>query len=147
MRNYASDAVAIAWLGVVSLADGLARGTFVRETRASPSWVYKPTGLGDSVPMFHPDTSGQLELTMDRESREHVILMTLANADRLSRSIVGPMMIRDTNTGLVQLYNKARIQVIPNYTAGTGPSTVTWVFLFAQAVGQTFGADNNTVGS
>jgi hypothetical protein len=95
--------------------------------------------------MFNPDTSGRLAISIDRESGTHQQLITLGNADIVTRSIVGPMIITDGNTRSVSFYNKTRIASIPNLTAGTGPSVVAWVFLFSQTVTQSFGFNNNVV--
>lgn len=146
MRQYASDQIKVSWF-LLSLEDGLARGTFIRESRNNVSWTYKPDGLGDVIPMFNPTSSGTLTLSIDRESKQHTQLVTLANADLASRSVVAPMMITDKNSGNVALFNKVRIESMPNYLAGSGPSVVPWVFLYAQAVSQTFGFNNNVVGS
>jgi len=147
MRNYAASDVMIAWFGLLRLEDGLAQGTFVQESRANPQWIQKPDGMGEVVQMYHPNTHGFLTLNFDRETRQHLQLITLANADIATRSIVGPMFITDKNTNAVQLYNKARISVKPNYLAGSGPSVVPWVFIFSQSIGQVFGANDNVVGS
>jgi hypothetical protein len=147
MRQYASDEVKVAWFGLVRLEDGLARGTYIRESRANPQWQYKADGMGDAIPMYFPNTNGFITLSFDRESRQHIQLTSLANADRATRSIVGPLYVTDKTSGLVQLYNKARLAGRPNYLTGTGPSVVPWVFLYAQSEGQTFGTDNNMVGS
>ncbi len=150
LRNYASDEVKVAWpptlSSITSLEKGLAQGTFIRETRAAPAVSYKPDGVGGAVTMFGANFTGKLVMTFDRESREHTILMGLANLDQATKSVVGPLFITDKNTGLVQLYNAARIEMIPNYQAGTGPSVAPWTFLYGRAIGQQFGGNNNLVG-
>ncbi len=96
--------------------------------------------------MFGANFTGRIVLTFDRESREHTILMALANLDQATKSVVGPLFIRDTNQGLNQIYNAARLEGIPNYQAGMGPSVAPWAFLYERSVGQQFGGNNNLVG-
>lgn len=147
MRQFSSDFVHMSWIGIPNWEDGFSQGAYIRETRAKPQWRQKANGYGDVVRLFNPDLSGMLTVTFDRESREHLLLTTLANADLGTKSISAPLTIRDTNTGTIYVFNKAQILVNPNYVAGAGPTAVPWNFLFAQAFTQVFGLDANIVGS
>jgi hypothetical protein len=144
-RLYEPQGVNVAWFGLLSLEEGFAQGTFIREVRAAPSVTYKPDGMGSAITMIGANFTGQLVLTMDRESRQHTQLMALANLDKVTHSVVGPMSVRDSNSKLLQLYNAARISVEPPYQAGTGPSVALWTFIYKVSVGQQFGGDHNLI--
>lgn len=148
MRQYSPDTVNIAWLGIPDWEEGLATGVNIRETRTVPrNFRYKADGYGGAVALYDPNLTGALVITFDRESAQHAILVTLANADLASHSIVSPMLITDRSTRNVQLYNATKLAGQTAYVSGSSSSVVPWVFIFAQAVSQIFGVNHNLVGS
>lgn len=147
MRQYAADRVKVGWTFSGDLTPGLAAGTFVQEERNAPTWNTKPDGFGGLIRMFNKDRSGQVTLLIDQESREHQVLRTLANTDRLTRALVGPLVVTDLNMKELAFYNQAFILTDPNLLKAVGPSTVAWVFAFSSIAYQAFGANNNVVGA
>jgi hypothetical protein len=146
VRQYGADQVQISWFGI-PISEGLAAGTFIQITRNAPTWTQKPNGLGGVVRMFNPDLSGQVTLSMDKESKTHQSLVTVATADYLSRSIIGPMVITDASTREVTVLNSAYISTVPNLQWGTQSTVLGWVFNFQAVLNQSFGFDRNVVGS
>ena len=144
MRQYSADRVKVSFFGA-DLSEGLASGTFIRIARNSSTWTQKSNGVGGVVHLFNRDLSGEASLQIDAESKVHQILVTLANTDRLVRSIVGPLLITDKNTKEVTLCNKARISTIPNIQKGTQAAVLSWVFIFEAVVNQSFGFNANAV--
>jgi hypothetical protein len=148
VRQFASDQIKISWLGIPDWETGLAVGTNVQEQRNTPrNFSYKPNGYGGVVPLFNPDLSGALVMTFNRESAEHARLVTFSNLDLGTRSIIAPMLITDKNTQNAVAFNGARLAGRVAYSTGTNSPPAPWVFVFAQAVEQVFGFDNNLVGS
>lgn len=96
--------------------------------------------------MFNPDLSGFASLQIDAESKTNQSLVTVATADRLSRSIVGPMLITDKSTREVVLCNGAYISSVPNIQKGTQSTVLSWIFNFEAVINQSFGFDRNVVG-
>ncbi len=144
MRLYSVDGLKVAFFGA-DLTDGLAVGTFLSVTRNAPTWTQKVNGIGGVVRMYNPDRSGFVSLQVDAESKEHQLLVTLANADAVSRSIVGPFLVRDTSTREVSYFNKTYISTIPPLEKGTTSTVFTWVFNFETAVRQSFDFNANVV--
>lgn len=145
MRQYSADQVKVSWFGI-DLGEGLASGTFLQITRNAPTWTQKSNGVGGVVRLFNPDLSGSASLQIDAESKTHQALVTVATADRLSRSIIGPMVITDTSTREVVLCNNSYISTVPNIQKGTQSTVLSWVFNFEAVVNQSFGFDQNVVG-
>ncbi len=145
-RLYAADQVKVTF-GVLPLNGGFAAGTFLTETRNSPNWNYKYNGYADTVPMVNTNTSGRIVFQLNRESSQHAALVTLANTDLILRAIALPLVVRDSNSRMVTIYNKARPQGVPGLSAGTSASVVPWVFLFSQTFQQPFGFNANVAGS
>jgi len=135
MINWSSDKVFITWAGL-SFEAGLADGSFLRENRSKPAWTQKPNGYGDTIPMFNADRSGRVVLLIGRETETHRDLITISNVDQISRSVAAPLVARDGNTGIVSIYNKARIEDQPGQLYSTRPNTAAWVFIYAKAVNQ-----------
>lgn len=96
--------------------------------------------------MFNPDLSGQVALSLDKESNTHQSLVTIATADFFSRSIIGPMTITDRSTREVTVLNNAYISTVPNLQWGTQSTVLTWVFNFEAVLTQSFGFNRNVVG-
>ncbi len=161
MRQYAADQVRVSWTTIATpatapagrvspgldLTPGLAQGTFIQERRNVDTWNQKPNGVGGVVHLFNPNKSGELTLLIDGSSRTHQELITLHNADLITRSIVGPLVVRDLNTREVNFFNKARIKTMAPLSKGTTATVYSWIFLYELAVRQSFGFDNNLVGS
>ena len=120
MRQYSADGIKVSWFGV-DISSGLAQGTFIQITRNAPSWTVKPS--------------------------VHQSLITLANSDDITRSIVGPMVVRDLSTQEVALLNRAFILSIPVLTKGTQSSVFSWSFGFETEIVQSFDFNANTVGT
>lgn len=146
MRQYSADGVKVSWFGI-NLDEGLAAGTFLQITRNAPTWTQKPNGLGGVVRLYNPDLSGSVSLQIDAESRTHQSLVTVALADRVSRSIVGPIVIRDQATREATVCNKAYISTVPNLQKGTQSTVLSWIFNFEAVITQSFGFDDNVVGA
>jgi len=147
MRQYSADQVSVAWLFSGDLSRGLAAGSFIQEQRDNDTWKFKPDGVGGIIRMFNKNRSGNLTLLLDRESQEHQILQTIHNADRVLQLFVGPLTVTNENTKEYSLFNQASIVVDPPLQLGVGPSVVAWNFKFQSMITQSFGFNNNVVGS
>ena len=129
MRQYGIDRVELSWFGL-DLKPGLAQGSSITEARTVPSWTTKPTGNGRVVRVYNPDKSGTVSILVDQESEVHKQLRALAQTDAVSRNVVGPMVLRDLNSGEVFYYQNAFITTEPDEIRGTESQTFTWVFAF-----------------
>ncbi len=145
MRQYSADSIRVAWVGA-DLTKGLAAGTFVQESREVPTWRKKADGFGGIVYLFNPNGSGEITLLFDAESKEHQDLRTIALADRLVKSFVAPLTIRNTTTEEVHFYNRARIMTDPDLQLAVGPSVVPWTWGFESVTRQAFARNANVVG-
>lgn len=147
MRQYSVDAVKVAWTFAGDLTGGLAEGTFIQPRRNKPRFTQKADGVGGAVRLFTPNDSGSITLLMDGESREHQVLMTLANTDRVLQAFVAPLVITDNNTREVAFYNKAYIATPPDVPKGVSSIVIPWTFNFEGVLHQPFGFDVNVVGN
>lgn len=151
MRQYSPDLIEVTWAVIgaipVDLKEGLAKGTFIQPTRNAPTWTQRPNGVGGIVRLYNPDRSGFLTFLIDMESKQHQQLITLGNADVLTRSLTGPIVVRDGNTKEIAFYNKAYIATIPDIPKGVTTGVVPWRFNFETFVQQPFGFNENVVGN
>lgn len=145
MRQYAIDKVELSWQGL-DLKPGLAAGTSVTEARNAPTWTNKPTGQGRVVRVYNPDRSGTISIVVDQESSVHQDLRSLAQTDRISRNIVGTLMLHDTTSGEIMFFKNSYISTEPDETRGTDSATFTWVFNF-EDYEKTISIDQNIVGA
>jgi len=164
MRQYSADRVSFAWApffsptvslalgaasaatGVGDLSDGLAQGTFLQAKQNQPAWRQIPNGVGGTVRIRMPASGGQLTALFDAESMEHMILVTLANADTLTRLIIGPLVILDKNTLEADVYTDAYLSTIPDLSKSNVGSVMPWVWNYTDRVVQPVGFIHNTVG-
>lgn len=145
MRQFAISAVEINFFGV-DLKPGLAQGASITEARAAATWSQKPTGQGKVVRVENPDRSGTLSVVVDQESAVHQTLRGLALADRISKNVVGVLMVKDTTSGETFFYKNAYITTEPDESRGTDSTTFTWVFAF-EDIEHTISANQNIVGA
>jgi hypothetical protein len=150
VRQYSADLIEVTWAVVnavpLDLKEGLAQGTFIQPTRSAPTWNMRPNGVGGIVRLFDPNQSGTLAMLIDMESRTHQELITLANLDAITRTITGPIVVRDGNTREVSFYNKAFLAAIPDIPKGVTSGVVAWQWLYERSEQQPFGFNNNAVG-
>lgn len=147
MRQYASDKVEISWQGL-DLMQGVAQGSFITEARNAPTYSQKPTGVRSRVVRTRqPDRSGTLSIVLDQESETHKQLRALMQLDDVTRSVVGPMKVRDLSSGEDFTYTNAYIQTEPDEIRGTEAQTVTWVFNFESFIKLNGPQGANVVGS
>ena len=129
MRQYSIDHVEANWFGL-SLKEGYAVGSAITEARTTPSWTNKPTGQGKVVRVYNPDRSGTISFLIDQESQTQANLTALAITDRVSRNVVGTMVVWDTTSGDIFYYKNAYIATDPDMVRATDSSVFTWVFNF-----------------
>ena len=129
MRQTSIDQQEISWAGI-DLKEGLASGESIKEGQSAPAWSVKPTGMGKLVRVYNPDRSGTMTLTVDQESATHQTLIAIAEADRLTRNQVFPMLWEDKASGMTTFYLNAFIASEPEEARGTESNTFPWVFHF-----------------
>ena len=147
MRQYSSDKVDIAWLGL-DFGEGLATGTFITEARTSPTFTQKMQARGQAVRVFNTDKSGTVTNTVDQESALHQQLLALAEEDRdpEKRNIVGVMVIREVGISVMR-YSNAYIMTEPDETRGTESASFGWVFAFEAKTSENIPEPANLVGN
>lgn len=150
MRQYGADLIEVTWAIVAAvpldLKEGLGQGPFLQPTRNAPTWTQRPNGVGGILRLYNPDRSGSLTMLIDMESRTHQELITIANVDVVSRSITGPIVVRDGNTREITYYNKAYIATIPDVPKGNTAGLIPWQWNFETFFTQSFGFNRNVVG-
>jgi len=129
MRQYASDRVVASWSGL-PLKEGLAEGSFFVIRRNSPTWTQRKNGLGGTIRLFNPDRSGEVDITVNTESRTHSALIALAITDRFTRLVQGPMVVTDLNSGEVFVLTNAYITTEPDEQRATSSVEIAWTFAF-----------------
>lgn len=130
----------------IDLTPGLALGTFVIPRRNAPDWIDKPDGMGGSVRMYTRNRTGSVTILLDAVSREHQLLVTMANLDIILRSLVGPIVVMDYNMNVVTYYNGAYISAAPDVPKGSATAIIPWRFNFENFAEQSFGFNANVVG-
>lgn len=146
MRQYAADQVKVSFTGL-DITPGLSEGTFIQEGPPPQLWKVKKNGVGGIVYTFHPGQSGTVSLQILSSSKVHAQLLAIFNSDRLTKSIVGVLLVTDLNTLDVITWTKARILGRPAYQKGVQLTTYSWIFGFENSVTQIFDPDRNVVGA
>jgi hypothetical protein len=126
MQQYFADGVEFSWNGL-DLKEGLVEGTFLQESQAAPRTSKKSGAVGNVTRTFQGDKSGSLTCTIDRESRTHQKLISLAQQDAKTRDQVAEGRLNDTGLGMVVSYKNMYIQTIPDEAWATTGGTVAWV--------------------
>lgn len=129
MRNYNSSAVEIGWLGL-DLKDGLAAGSFITYQDSAPRWSYIKDGLGGGIRVFNEDSSGEIQIIIDVETRVHQLLLFYSGIDSQAKNIQGPLILIDRNTNQTTIFTNAYIVNDPSETRGTESISATWVFAY-----------------
>lgn len=146
MRQYAVDNVKVSFTGL-DISPGLAPGTSIQEGAVPAAFRVKPNGVGGIVYTAHPDRSGTISAQIVGTSKVHSQLLALYNADLLTKSIVGVLLITDNNNGEKAVFTKARILGRPPLQKGTQLTVYSWVWGFERSVVQSFQPNKNVVGS
>ncbi len=146
MREYAVDNVKVSFTGL-DLSPGLAEGTSIQEGPVPQAFRIKPNGVGGIVYTAHPDRSGTISIQISSSSKVHSQLLALYNADLLTKSIVGVLLITDKTNGEVAVFTKARILGRPSLQKGTQLTIYSWVFGFERSFVQSLAPDRNVVGA
>jgi hypothetical protein len=147
MRQYSSDKVEIAWLGL-DFSEGLATGTFIAETRETPTFTKKTTARGKAIRTFNPNRSGSLTITVDQESKLHQQLLAIAEDDRdpNQRDKVDTMRMSQPGVSATRYVN-AYITTEPDEARGTESATFGWVFEFEEKIPEPVAEPANLVGN
>jgi len=145
MKQYAIDRVELAWQSL-DFKEGLAAGSTITEARTAPSFTLKTSAVGEGIRVFNPDRSATISILVNQESRLHQQLRALAAADRDSRDIVGPLVLKDTTSGEQFTYVNCFISTEPDEIRATESSDFTWVFL-CERIDKTVSENQNLVGS
>jgi len=145
VRQYAADQVTVSFTGI-DLTPGLAQGTFVQESEPPQTWRVRPNGVGGIVYTFHPNQSGTVTITLDASSEEHAKLLAFFTADRISRSLVGVLIVRDHTDSTTAVFSKARILGRPPLKRGTQHAVEPWVFGFELPLVTRLQPNKNVVG-
>lgn len=163
MRQYSSDRVVFTWNPVLGgevgailatlsavteigdISSGLTSGTFITSEPNRPGWRSVPNGYGRSHRIRLPTTGGTVTAVFDRESPEHMLLMSLVEADYLTRAVVGPILILDKNTDETDLYTECFLQQIPGTNKSSQGATANWVWSYTNRTVQAVGFTSNVV--
>ncbi len=146
MRQYSSDEIVASWSGI-RLEEGFADGSFMVPRRNSPTWRQRSNGLGGTIRLYNPDRSGEVDFTIDTESKVHQRLVALAQLDRLTRSVQLPLVVKDNNTGESFIFTNAYIVTEPDEQRATSSVEITWTFAFTTIDHVPNFSDRNAVGS
>jgi hypothetical protein len=147
MRQYNSDNVNIAWLGL-DWAEGLADGVFITDTRALQSFTVKPTARGKLVRTFNPQKHGTISLLVDQSSALHQQLLAVAAADRdpNQRNQVDTMVVREPNVAVTN-YQNTFILVEPDESRAMESTSFTWLFAYEKKQPEPQTTPQNLVGN
>jgi len=146
VRQYSSEEVVASWQ-FIGLEEGFAEGSFLVPRRKVPTWTQRSNGVGGTIRLFNPDRSGELDILINTESKTHQRLIALAATDRLTRSVQGPLVMRDLNTGEVFVFTNAYITTEPDEQRATSSVEITWTFGFTSVEHTPNFSDRNAVGS
>lgn len=130
MQNYSpSD-----WKIIVKghLVTGFATGTFMKVSRTSDSAKLSPGATGNQVLVGLLDRSGEVELTLQRESPSNDILSAMLAAFEARATVgagVGEFLAKNINSTSLALSANAAVKKSPDMEAGTDGSNTVWTLL------------------
>jgi hypothetical protein len=142
--QHSFDRVSLSWQGI-DLTPGLAAGAPILPQNAGESWTEKPDGLGSVVRFYKPGIRGRLSLLINPAHRVHHDLLILAQTDRVTRAVRGPLILRDRNTAEIITYTAAYLVGEPDDGRGAAVAPVTWVFAYSDIRRKPVVAINNAV--
>lgn len=151
LTHYSSDGWKIVWTlpdGVtVDFAEGLSKGSFVAEARATPTYTHKPLLNGDGVRSYSADTSGTVTFLVDQSSKLHQRLLEIYYTDRESRNQAGTItctLLGPSGNVRQKFYRAAYIMSSPDESDGDVSADVSWVF-GVTAIEKTYPQNNNAI--
>lgn len=127
MPSYDVRDIKVTWL-VYKLTDGLAAGEFLTPAPSNDTWRLVPDGMGGAVRVYHPGTSGTLTLQVETVSDIQRNLHIAHAVDKLTRSQIGPLVVKNTLTKEKEVFNGAFIMAPPERSWGTSSAVSTWTF-------------------
>ncbi len=129
MRQHDITNQSLAWFSL-DFEEGHAAGTMLQESRTGPRWTYRPGGNGKLYRSFQPDDSGTIAITVVQESKLHMALLAYAETDRLTKALVGPMVLVDNQSGLGIVWSNAFLMTVADEARGTDGTEFTWTWVF-----------------
>ena len=133
-RSYSSTDWVLTWNGI--LIQGFAGDEKFKVTRSADSASLEIGPDGDAVIVAHNDRSGEVEVTLQRESPTNALLSAQLVAfearPRVQGSGIGTLKVRHTNEPATSaLAVNGTIKKWPDMTAGKTTKPCVWVFLLA----------------
>lgn len=110
------------------IADGYAKGTFIKVTPNSDSYTLEKGAAGDGVRSKVNDRSAKLELTLMSHSQANDVLAALMAADEQDSSAVGPLFLKELNGSMKVSGANAWIMRRPDIERAEASGQTTWVF-------------------
>ena len=145
MLQYSADRVSLSWQGF-DLTPGLAAGSFFVPTGGGDTFTEKPDGLGGVVRFRKPGNDrGTLAVLITGTHEVHQALLLLAEADKLTRAIRGPLVLQDRSSGEIITYSAAYLTTTPDDVRGSTAAAVTWVFAYTAVKRKPLAGVNNSL--
>jgi len=144
MRQYSADSITVNFSGL-PLTDGLSVGSMIEVTRNADMVRVVSDGIGGVVEMRDPDQSGEITIRIDESSKEHRLLVTLANASRLIKTSGGPLIVFDKQTLDTHIFTRTSILAIPGMVKSSSMPVHSWRFGFKSEIFQPLTFNANVV--
>ena len=128
-RNYSSDLITCAWLGIQNLAEGAdGDGDWFTPSNNNPRWTVSQDRVGNMTRNYDARRAGTVVIAIKRSSAQSTILHAIAKADRTTRDQVGHMTVFDPNKNEKIIFTNAFILDEPPPAFGQTDTTESWTF-------------------
>ena len=133
LRQYNQQKVVGSWapagVAVIDITDGSVSDEFFSTARNAPRWAHESDGMGNATRVKGNDRGASFTVTLSASSPTNEALTRAAEADDITETVVGPMLLRDLNGQTVITANNAYLEGIPDRAyQGNARGTVAWVF-------------------
>jgi len=130
-RNYSSDLVTAAWLGIQNIGEGAdGDGDWFTPANDNPRWTVSQDRVGNMTRNYDARQAGTISVVIKRSSAQSSQLHAIAKVDRINRDQVGNMTTFDPNKGETVVYINAFILDEPLPSYGQTDTNETWTFAF-----------------
>lgn len=130
-RNYSSDLITVAWLGIQNMAEGAdGDGDWFVPSNNNPRWTVSQDRIGNTTRNYDARRAGTIAVAIKRSSSQSTKLHAIAKQDRATRNQVGHLNVFDPNKGEKIIFQNAFILDEPPPSFGQADTTESWTFAY-----------------
>lgn len=134
LRQYVPTKVVGAWttatpLGAIDILDGtVGAGEFAAVELDNANWSRESDKHGNATRVFNANDGGRIRITLTASSPTNTKFSKAVQADKLTHSVVGPLLLKDLNGNTVIEAEGAFLVGLAPVSFGSDRGTRVWTF-------------------